>query len=97
MFTAERDIQVMSGRDCLCSLEVRYTFNIVKGRAARTWANAADGFHPAEDATVDLVAVETRFHPSQPWRKADDQADAMLTADVPDSWFIEQAMEQADA
>lgn len=97
MFEAIREIDVMSGRDCICSLEARYTFNIVKGRAARTWANAADGFHPAEDDSVDVLKAHIRFHPSHQWQEVTGAAFDMVCADIPDEWFIQQATEEANA
>lgn len=96
-FTAYRDVSVMDGRDCLSSFEVRYTFTITAGRAARTWTTASDGnFYPAEAPSIDLTGVATRWHKSQPWREVDGQAFDMLCADVPDQWFIDQAMEAAE-
>ena len=97
MYEAYREVDVMDGRDRLSSFEVRYTFTITAGRAARTWANAADGFHPAEDPSVEIASVATRWHPKNKWVEASGDAFDMLTADVPDAWFIAQAMEQADA
>ena len=94
-YTACRKIDVMSGRDCLCRLEARYTFRITAGRAARTWTTASDGqFYPAEAQSIDLDEVEIRWHPSQEkWRKADPIAWDMLTDNIPDQWFLDQAAE----
>ena len=93
--TAHREVAVMDGNACLASFEVRYTFTISKGRKAVTWANAAEGFSPAEDATVDVTEVETRWHQSHPWKAVKGEAWDMLTADVPDAWFLAQALEDA--
>lgn len=95
-FIAHREVAVMDGKACLASLEARYTFTIAKGIAARTWANAAEGFHPAEPPSVRITAVEVRWHINHPWQPADGQAWDMLTAEVPDAWFLEQAMEDAE-
>ncbi len=97
MFEAFREVYVMDGKDCLSSFEVRYEFTITAGRAARTLANAADGFHPAEDDSVEIISVATRWHPKNKWVEVSGDAFDMLTADVPDAWFIQQATEQADA
>ena len=97
MFEAFREVYVMDGKDCLSSFEVRYTFTITAGRAARTWANAADGFHPAEDDSVEVGKVFARFHPKNGWNELEGVAVDMVLADVPDAWFIQQATEQADA
>ena len=95
MHTATREVAVMDGKACLASFEVRYTFTITKGRKAVTWANAASGFGPAEDATVDITEVEVRWHPKHEWQAVDGHAWDMLTADVPDDWFIAQVTEEA--
>ncbi len=95
MLEAFREIDVMSGDDCICSFEARYLFTITKGVKARTWANAADGFHPAEDDSVDVVKGFVRFHPSHQWQEVTGAAFDMISADIPDAWFIAQAMEDA--
>ena len=97
MFEAFREVSVMDGKDCLSSFEVRYTFTITAGRAARTWANAADGFHPSEDDSVEVGKVFARFHPTSNWIELKGVAADMVLADVPDAWFIQKATEQADA
>lgn len=98
MFEAYREVDVMDGRDRLSSFEVRYTFNITAGRKSRNWTNAADGsFHPAEGPGVEIVSVATRWHPKNKWAEVDGDAFDMLTAEIPDQWFLDQAMEQADA
>ena len=96
MFEAFREVDVMDGKDCLCSFEVRYEFTITAGRKARTWANAADGFHPAEEPTVDVGKVFARFNPNNDWIELQGAAIDMVLSDVPDAWFIAQAMENAD-
>lgn len=95
-YTAHREVDVMDGNARIASLEARYTFTIAKGIAALTWANAADGFHPAEPPSVTITAVEVRWHINHPWQPANGQAWDMLTAEVPDAWFLEQAMEDAE-
>lgn len=98
MFTAEREVEVMSGDIRLSTFEVRYTYTIVRGNPARTWANSMEGnFHPEEDDTASILEVETRWHPSHTWTKAKGDALDMLTAEVTDEWLILQAMEQANA
>jgi hypothetical protein len=80
-YTACRKIDVMSGRDCLCSLEARYTFSINADR-------------PSWGPGIDLDEVEIRWNPSQEkWRKADPIAWDMLTDNIPDQWFLDQAAE----
>lgn len=88
--TAEREFTVADGKAILCSGEARYTFTIQPGRPARTWANAADGFSPAERPSIDLTQIEVRFHRSQPWVPVTGHAWDMLISDVPDEWFLEQ-------
>ena len=97
MFEAFREVSVMDGKDCLCSFEVRYEFTINAGLKARTWANAADGFHPAEGSAVIVNKLFARFHPEGNWLELGGVAEAMVLADVPAAWFIQQATEQADA
>lgn len=97
-YTALRDVDVMDGKDCLSSFSVRYTFTIHAGVKSRNWTNAADGnFYPAEDPTVEILNVETCWNPSIDWRPVSGEAWDMLTADVPDAWFIAQATEEANA
>ena len=95
-FIAHREVDVMDGKACLASLEVRYTFTVTLGVAARTWANASDGFHPAKPPSVTITEVETRWHPKHEWKSVTGQAWDMLTAEVPDEWFLDQAMEEAE-
>ena len=97
MFEAFREIVVMDGKTVISSLEARYTFTIAAGRKAVTWQNASEGFSPAEAPTVEIIEVETRWHQSHPWRAAYGQAFDMMTAEIPDAWFIQQATEQANA
>lgn len=95
-FTVHREIETRDGRDVIATAEVRYTFKINSGTPSRNWANASDGnFYPAERPTVDLLTVEVRQHQSHPWAKADGVLWDLLCADIPDAWFIEQAMEAA--
>lgn len=95
MLEAFREVDVMDGKSVLSSFEVRYRFSITAGVKARTWANAADGFHPAEAPTVDVREIAIRWHPSHQWQTVNGMAFDMLSADVPDEWFIDQAMEDA--
>lgn len=98
MFEAFRDVDVMDGKTCLSSFSVRYTFAIHAGRKSRNWTNAADGnFHPAENQTVEILQVETCWNPNVTWRAVSGEAFDMLTAEIPDEWFIQQATEQANA
>jgi len=60
-----------------------------------TWANASGGFSPAEGQTVDLHEIAVRTHPSHKWTVVDGFAVDMLSADVPDAWFLEQIEEAA--
>ena len=87
---AHREVDVMDGKVRLASFEVRYSFTVAKGIPARTWTNAADGFHPAEDPSVTITAVEVRWHPKHDWQAATGQSFDMLTAEVPDAWFLAQ-------
>lgn len=93
--TAMRDVDVMDGDTCLSSFSVRYTYTIHAGRNAVTWANASDGFSPAEDPTVEILHVETCWNPSHDWHEVSGEAFDMLTAEVPDAWFISQAVRDA--
>ena len=95
MHTAYREAEVMDGKTCLSSFEVRYSFTVTPGRAARTWANAAGGFSPAEGPSVDVTEIAVRWHHSHPWQAVDGQAFDMLIADVPDAWFLDQIEEAA--
>lgn len=80
-----REFTVSTGKKIIGSGEARYTFTVKPGRKAVTWANASGGFSPAEGPTVDLheIAVRTGI------------AFDMLSADVPDAWFLEQIEEAA--
>lgn len=93
-YTAIRDVEVMDGADCLSSFSVRYTFTVHAGRDAVTWQNATEGFGPAEDPTVEILKVETCWHPSHEWREVKGEAAHMLTAEIPDEWFLEQEVEE---
>lgn len=97
-YTVTRDIDVMAdGRDIVASVEVRYTFTISEGLRARTWHTASDGnFYPAEEPTVDLLTVECRQHPKHAWTKCEGMLWDLLCADIPDQWFLDQAMEDAE-
>ena len=94
-YTAYREVEVMDGRDLLSTFEVRYTFTVTAGRKAVTWQNAVDGFSPAEPPEVEIRNFETRWHPSHQWQAVQGQAWDMLTAEIPDAWFIQQATEAA--
>jgi hypothetical protein len=90
--TAEKDFHVCAGDGAtLCTGEARYTFTVTAGRPARTWADGMDGnFYPAEGPTVDLTGVEVRFHPKNPWMKAEGAAFDLLSADATDAWLLAQ-------
>lgn len=94
-FTAYRDVEVMDGKTCLSSFEVRYTFTVTPGRAASTWTNATDSFHSAEAPQVYVAKIAVRWHPAQEWQEVDGQAFGMLLAEVPDAWFLAQLEEAA--
>lgn len=95
-YTAYREVDVMDGKSVLSSFEVRYRFTITAGVKSRNWTNAADGnFYPAEEPTVDVLDIAVRWHPSHQWQTVNGMAFDMLTAEVPDAWFIQQAMEEA--
>lgn len=90
MYTAYRKFEVKDGKTVISSGEVRYTFSVTPGREAVTWADPSGGFHPAEGPSVDIRHVEIRMHHSRPWRTVGGFGFDMLTADVPDAWFLEQ-------
>jgi hypothetical protein len=87
---AYREFDVMDGATVISSGEIRYQFTITKGRKAVTWANASEGFSPAEDPTVDVQEVAIRLHKDHPWRVLDNAAFDAFSADVPDEWFLSQ-------
>lgn len=93
---AYREFAVMDGGVTLSTGEIRYAFTIIPGRPARTWANAADGFHPAEDAAVDVKEVAIRTHHTHPWRICEGACFDAFCSDIPDDWFLAQAMEDAE-
>lgn len=87
---AFREFDVTDNGDVLSSGEIRYRFTVTKGIPARTWASAADGFHPAEGPAVDIQEVAIRHHQSHPWQILTGAAFDAFTADVPDTWFFAQ-------
>jgi hypothetical protein len=95
MYEVFREFEVMDGKTVLSMGEARYRFTVTPGRKAVTWANASEGFSPAEGPTVEILTVETLWGPNGSWREVKGDAFAMLTAEVPDAWFLEQAMEVA--
>jgi hypothetical protein len=94
--TAIREFDVMDGKAMLSSGEARYTFSVMPGRAAVTWANASGGFSPAERPGIDLHGIEIRMNRNHPWCTADSFAFDMLVSDVPDEWFLAQIEEAAE-
>ena len=90
-----REFTVSTGKKIIGSGEARYTFTVKPGRKAVTWANASGGFSPAEGPTVDLHEIAVRTHPSHEWAVVAGIAFDMLSADVPDAWFLEQIEEAA--
>ncbi len=96
IYTTYREVFVTDGKVDLSTFEVRYRFTITAGVKSRNWTNAADGdFHPAEGPTVDVKDIAVRWHPEHAWRVVTGEMADMLCADVPDAWFIAQAMEDA--
>lgn len=94
-FTAYKEFTVVDGDGKQISEgEIRYQFTVNPGRKAVTWANASEGFSPAEEPSVDLQEVSIRLHQSHPWRVLNYAAFDAFSADVPDEWFLAQAMEQ---
>ena len=95
LHTAYREFAVSDGKTAISYGEIRYVFAVKPGRAAVTWASASGGFSPAEGPTVDLQEVAIRMHQTHPWRVLDGVAFDAFSADVPDAWFLEQALEAA--
>jgi len=91
---AYRDFQLTDGAHTFGAGSVRYTYTITSGRPAVTWATAADGFAPAEDASCDVLLVEVKMGPRDHWHRATGDLLDML-GEVPDAWLIEQATEAA--
>lgn len=96
MFEAFREFAVMDGEVTLSTGEIRYLFTVTPGLPARTWANAADGFHPAEPAAINVKEVAIRMHPAHPWRTCEGACFDAFCGDLPDEWFFSQ-MENEDA
>ena len=98
-YTAYRELTVTDENDSkapIASFEARYRYTITAGVRSRNWTNAADGnFHPAEEPTVDVLDIAVRWHPSHQWQTVTGMAADMVCADIPDAWFIAQAMEDA--
>lgn len=93
--TAYREFAVTDGKTAISYGEARYTFTVQPGRKAVTWANASGGFSPSEGPTVDLHEIAVRTNPSHEWAVVAGIAFDMLSADVPDAWFLEQIEEAA--
>jgi hypothetical protein len=92
VITREVDIGIGSGRwyRSLSWVEVRYTFSVVKGRKAVTWANASEGFAPAEHASIDLHEVAIRTHKSHDFAPLDGAAWDAFSGDLTDAWFFNE-------
>lgn len=84
------EADTMAGSDRLAAYDLRLTVTITAGRKARTWANAADGFHPAEEPTVDIIEAEVKLHKAHPWAKLEGIAFDMATADIAPEWLLAQ-------
>ena len=87
-FTTIFEAETVCGRDSLASYDVRLTFTVTAGRAARTWANAADGFHPAEGPTVDITEIEVKLHQSHNWAKVEGFAFDMVSSGITPEWLL---------
>lgn len=87
-FTTLIEAETMCGQYRLASFDVRLTFTVTAGLSARTWANAADGFHPAEDPTVDITEIEVKLHESHDWTKVEGFAFDMVSADITPEWLL---------
>lgn len=79
--------------------EVRFTYRIIPGRPAVTWANAAEGFSPAEPDEAEITAIHVRFEDDDDWRdptKAETAFLGFIDALSPDNaWLLSEAMEDA--
>ena len=95
MLEAFREFELMSGEVTLASGEVRYSFTVTNGLKARTWANASDGFHPAEGPTVDVHEIHIRMHPQNAWVPVNGAAFDAFFGEVPDEWFLAQLTQEA--
>lgn len=95
MHTAYREFTVVDGDTILSSGEVRYTVTVQPGCKAVTWANASGGFSQAESPTVDLHEIAVRTHPTHDWTPLTGIAFDLLSADLPDAWFLSQIEENA--
>ncbi len=93
---AYRAFDLSDGKHSFAYGEVRYTFTVAPGRAARTWANSVSGYpHPAEAPTVEITQIEWQWNSKGNWIVADSQFGDFL-AEVPDEWFLEQIAENAE-
>jgi hypothetical protein len=97
--TITREVSVTEGNSrwltTLSWVEVRYTFDVLPGRKAVTWANASGGFSPEEAPSVDLVEVAIRTHRKHDFTPLDGVAFDAFSADLSDKWFLEQIEEDA--
>jgi len=91
--TATREFELTDGKHCFAYGEVRYEFTVKPRRPASTWANASEGFTPAERPFVSLKAIEVKQGRYGKWMPADGLL-ADYLGDVPDAWFLEQIEEQ---
>ena len=94
VYTAMRDFEVVSDGVTLASGSVRYRFTVTGGRDAVTWANADEGFSPAEEPTVDVMEIAVCYSFGSPFYPVTGMAAAPFE-DVPEAWLLEQAMEGA--
>lgn len=95
MNTAYREFTVADGKTILSSGEARYSFTVKPGRKAVTWANASGGFSPAEAPSIDLHEIAVRTHPTHDWTPLTGIAFDLLSADLPEAWFLSQIEENA--
>jgi hypothetical protein len=93
MYEAFRTFEVMDGRDVLSMGEARYRFTVIPRRKAVTWANATEGFSPAEEPSVELHEVAIRLHEAHPWQVVTHNA---FDSEIPLEWFLSQ-LENEDA
>jgi hypothetical protein len=94
--TREVEVAIGSGRWTKSPswVEVRYTFSVIKGRKATTWANASDGFAPAEHASIDLHEVAIRTHKAHDFTPLDGVAAEAFSGDLTYAWFFNEIEEQ---
>ena len=96
VYTAARDFEVVSDGVTLASGSVRYRYTVTGGRDAVTWANADEGFSPAEAPWVDVMEIAVCYSPDTVFWPVRG-AGASPFEDVPEAWLLEQAMQERAA